>query len=113
MYYSLGKDAFKKVNKQGRQFSVPGFNLKILKNYKNKTVCRFTIVVSRQIFCRAVQRNLIKRRLRSLVGKRIKRCRSTDFIIFVKPSARHYSYVELKEVVENLLVLGGIIDLKK
>ena len=95
------KKDFQRAYQQGRSFSAPELWMKIFPNHLG--INRVGIVVSRKISRKAVQRNLIKRRLRNLVRHYLPSLPSGYDIVFTaRPGVLEKSYLSLQKTVEGL-----------
>lgn len=71
----------------------------------NPTVTRMTVVVSKQVSKRAVDRNRLKRRLRAHMAKLLPQLKRTvDMVITVQPKGLTATALELRTVLEANLV---------
>ena len=90
------------VLKKGRRFSGKFTTLFCFSNGKN--ISRFGFVVSKKISKKTTRRNLIKRRLRSVVYKSLPKARKGyDYLFLAKPAALNKKYSELENEVLVLL----------
>ncbi|MFA5560186.1 MAG: ribonuclease P protein component [Acholeplasmataceae bacterium] len=75
-------------------------------NNQNKNF-RFAISIGKK-YGSAVERNLMKRRIRMIISNLKDQLDSTlDFVIVVKPIAKTLNYQEIKQYIEELLYKNG------
>lgn len=93
---------FEEVFKNGKTIRGDFLVLKVLKNnFKNS---RFGFVISKKVSNKATIRNKIKRRLRNVILKEIKNIeKSVDIIIIALPKIKEKEFLEIKEMVSNIL----------
>lgn len=102
------KKDFDQIHKKGRFVGENFLAIKFLKN--NLTVSRFGFLVGTKISKKAVQRNLIKRRLRESVRLKLDAINSGyDIVFFTKPEIEGKSYEEINKAVENILEKGNLL----
>jgi len=71
--------------------------------FNNKEKSRFGFIVANTVDKRATVRNLLKRRLRELVAKRLTRFSpAVDGLILAKPAAKNLEFVVLERELESL-----------
>lgn len=101
--YRLTRDKdFSLVYRLGKFFSAREINLKYTPN--RLTVSRFGFVVSTKIAKKANVRNLLKRRLRAIIGAHLKQLApGYDVVIGTRPGAPLLTYDMLVERVDYLL----------
>lgn len=103
------KKDFQRAYRQGRSFSAPGLWMKILPNHLGIT--RVGIVVSRKISRKAVQRNLIKRRLRNIVRLYLPSLLAGyDIVLTARPGILEQSYLSLRKTIENLFQRSQLLQ---
>jgi ribonuclease P protein component len=96
------KNDFDRITKRGKAFSGNFFVMKVLKNNTKET--RFGFVVSRKTLKKAVERNKIKRRLRSILKNKIPETKKGyDVVFFAKKGIEKTEFKKLKETVEEFL----------
>lgn len=98
------KKDFAKVYKKGKGFKQDFLFLKAVENGLDNT--RIGIVVSAKIAKKAVERNLIKRRLREIIRKRIEEIKpGLDIVIItLKGMSRKTSFQAIEEAIDKLLL---------
>jgi ribonuclease P protein component len=73
-----------KVMKTGRAFYSPFLMLKVIAN--NLGLTRFTVIVAKRVSKKAVQRNLVKRRLREIIRLALPKIETgADVVILASP----------------------------
>ncbi|MAF13500.1 MAG: ribonuclease P protein component [Parcubacteria group bacterium] len=92
----LTKDKdIKRVNKAGQSYFSPLFKLKYLAN--DKSLSRFTVVVSNKVSKKAVLRNRLRRQLREIIRLNLKKIKSGhDIIVSVKSQSLGKTYQDLE-----------------
>jgi len=97
----IQRSSFPYILKHGKNFSVPHFTLKTLKNNTNTN--SFSIVISKKVLKNAVDRNSLKRRGYHVIHNTISSLSGgNNGVIFVKKGAHKLSYRNLKEEVLSL-----------
>jgi len=97
-----------KIHKRG----VGAHSLEIVMKYLNNhtKISRFGFIVSTKISKKAVIRNLIKRRMRDVVEKKLVNIKEGYDIIFIaKPKIVDKNYKEIEVRVNNLLNKGKML----
>lgn len=78
-----------------------------------QTHFKYALSIGRK-YGNAVMRNLMKRRLRSIVQINKDNIRNTmQFVIVVKPSSKDLEFQEIKKNVEDLLIRATIMEKKE
>jgi len=104
----ISKDFFEKISKKGKSFHSPIFSVKILEN--NEKISRFSTVVSKKVSKIAPKRNLIKRRVNSVLNNNKNTIKPGFFVVFyVKPGALDQSFDQIKEETLDLLKKSGLL----
>jgi len=99
---------FARLFKSGRFFDGPGIGLKAVA--AGPGVLRLGFAVGVKVAKRAVARNLIKRRLREIVRKRLPSMRTGCHLVFIaKPGAADLEFADLEKAVDILLKKSGVI----
>jgi len=98
------KKDFAKVYKKGKGFKQDFLFLKAVENGLEDT--RIGIVVSSKIAKKAVERNLIKRRLREIIRKRIEEIKPGLDIVLItlKGISKETSFQAIEETIDKLLL---------
>jgi len=101
---------FERVYKQGKGFKQDFLFLKTFEN--NLKNSRIGIVVSKKIANRAVERNLIKRRLREAVKKRLSEMKpGLDIVIAAKQGiSKKTLFQDIEQVLNEILLKTNIIE---
>ena len=103
------KKDFTRVYQQGRSFSTPDIWMKTLPNRLENN--RFGIVVSRKISKKAVERNLIKRRLRVLAKHYLPSLKpGYDIILTARSGILRKSYSELENALIDLFKRSRLLQ---
>lgn len=90
------KKDFDSVFKKGESFKSRSFILKITKNNLGKS--RFGFIVSKKVSKKAVVRNKIKRRLRSIIKQNLKDIKKgMDVVLIILSGIEKKNFTELKE----------------
>lgn len=99
---------FERVFKKGKGFQESFLILRIAKN--NLKDSRFGFIVAKSFSKKAVERNLIKRRLREAVRKRLKDIsRSVDGVFIARPGLEKRKLDEIDKIVERLFKKAKLI----
>lgn len=101
-YRLTGQRNFKLISGDGKALFLKELGIKYLENNLNNS--RFAFVVSTQIDKRAVIRNKIKRRLRSIIYQKLKEIKpGFDVLILTRPGVKNLQFQEIKEKMEEVL----------
>ncbi|MEA3453145.1 MAG: ribonuclease P protein component [Patescibacteria group bacterium] len=95
---------FERAHKEGKGFKQDFLFLKVIENKLENT--RIGIVVSTKIAKKATERNLIKRRIREIMRKRLEEIKpGLDIVIItLKGINKETSFKEIEEVIDKLLL---------
>jgi ribonuclease P protein component len=101
--YKLKKDKdFKRIFRKGKEYQGNFLKIKLLKN--DLQVNRFAIVIGVKISKKAVQRNLIKRRIEETIHANLNNFQNGwDMIILPQREILDKNYQEIKESLMELL----------
>ncbi len=103
------KKDFTRIYQQGRSFATPCLWMKTSPNHLENN--RLGIVVSRKISKKAVERNLIKRRLRALVKQDLSSLKTGyDIILTARSGILRKSYLELENNLISLLKRSQLLQ---
>jgi ribonuclease P protein component len=103
--YRLNSVDFKKVLKNGKRINNNFFSIVYLKSHK--TGC--SVVVGKKVFKKAVNRNLLRRRVKSVLKQNIKLLKNKKIIVFVR---KKVEYDVLKNELQKILLkLNGKSDI--
>lgn len=101
------KDIFSEVFTKGASFNSPSASLKVL---KGQALFLFTVVVSGKVSKKAVDRNLLKRRVRYIIRKHRSEFQTNiNLIVFLKPEANKQDFKQLETNILSLLKQAKII----
>lgn len=104
----ISKGYFEEINKNGKGLSSPFLSIKYLKN--NQKISLFASVVSKKVSKISPKRNLIKRRVNSVINNHKNAIKQGFFIVFyIKPGALDRSFGQIKEESLNLLKKSGLL----
>jgi len=93
---------FKNVFKNGKTSENQFFRVKFLKNQKKFS--RFGFIISAKLLRKAVQRNVLKRRLRAICRSLLKDSKSNfDIVIWPKKNSTSLDYRDLANYLYDLL----------
>ena len=96
------KKDFEKVTKRGKKIEIDFLVLKFLRN--SLDVTRIGFVVSQKVSKKAFLRNKIKRRLREIIKINLLNLEpGYDLIFFTKKGIIEKSFLEIKDVIEQIL----------
>lgn len=97
------KADFDRVWKQGQSFFLKELGVK--KSLNGLPNSRFGFVVSTKVSKLAVTRNLLKRRLRSIIAENVELILpGLDIVVFVRPGAPKLNFDELRGLLENIFI---------
>ncbi len=107
--YRLSKKTdFDRVFKMGRRVMSPYFGLRYLKNDLEHS--RISVVVSNKVSKKAVERNRLKRQVRSIIEQSLPNFKAHyDLIINVMSQALNQDYQVLNQALLKLLTKNKII----
>ncbi|OQX00983.1 ribonuclease P protein component [Candidatus Parcubacteria bacterium A4] len=115
--HRLKKKEFESVFKKGRGIRSDILYLKLLENDSDDNKIGF--VVSKKVSNKAVARNKIKRRLRDIVGRKLKNKdgflaikRGVDIILTARPGIEKKSFLEIKSAMEDIFSKARISEKK-
>ncbi|PIS13411.1 MAG: ribonuclease P protein component [Candidatus Tagabacteria bacterium CG09_land_8_20_14_0_10_41_14] len=98
-------DSFKKSRK--RTFSSANFNLSLAGSFNS---IRFAIVVSSSVAKKAVERNKLKRRIRSVVSDNIEKIKNGFVVvIYAKEGAGDLTFQDIKKQINSLFKKSNIL----
>lgn len=99
--HRINRKLFEEVVKKGKSFFSPYLSLKIAPTIENQS--RFAFVVSSKVSKKAVERNKIKRRARSIVQKNLSKIKKQiNAIIFFKKGAEKMTFQELEKEINDI-----------
>jgi len=101
---------FERVYKQGKGFKQDFLFLKTVEN--NLENSRIGIVVSKKIASKAVERNLIKRRLREAVKKRLPEMKQGLDIVIVAQAGinKRTLFQDIEQILNKILLKANITE---
>lgn len=101
---------FKQIFKYGKISESEFLRIKFFKNSKKYT--RFGFIVSNKFAPKAVERNLFKRRLRSISYSLLKNIKpGFDIAIWPKTALKKSDYKELSDNFKNLLIKNDLLSI--
>lgn len=107
----INKDSFKKLFKSGKTIKSDFFILKIL--YTDSKLSKFSIVVPISVEKKAVKRNKLKRRGRSILAKNIGNIKKgLELAIFVKKESKDLKFADFERELVSLLEKFRLLDKK-
>lgn len=99
---------FKDVFENGNFFSSEYIAVRVKRN--NTKTSRFGFIVGNKVSKKSTKRNLIKRRLREIVRRRLKNViPGLDVVIIVKPEILNKNFKEINENIDILFKKAKII----
>lgn len=111
-YRLLKKKDFENVFEKGKFINDKFLYFKIIQN--NQENSRFGIIVSKKITKKAVNRNKIKKRIRSIIKKNIPFIKKgIDLIIIPKKEINEKSFIQIQESISQLLIKAKIMTINK
>ena len=103
---------FNRIHKFGNFTGEKFLAIKIQKN--NSDISRFGFLVGIKISKKAVERNLVKRRLRESVKSKLNIIKSGyDIVFFTKPEIAEKNFKEIDETVSSVLIKAKLFDIDK
>jgi len=108
----IGRQKFPLVFQAGRLWSTPVLSLRIARCPINGTqkLTSFSFIVSHKVAIRAVDRNLLKRRVRAIVRELLPKIKDNyDCLLFFKKGATNLSYWKLKNIIQEIFTRTSII----
>ena len=110
-HYSLKKnEAIKRVLDQRQNVRDRHFSIHQRKNHEISHF-RFAISIPKK-YGNAVERNLMRRRLRMIIAEQ-PIVKSVDFFVIVSPNAKTLTYAMIKTTFVELLLKAKLIEVKK
>ncbi|MFH2063354.1 MAG: ribonuclease P protein component [bacterium] len=104
----LTKKDFSRLFSKGRIFHGRGLSAKVAPNGLQLT--RFGLVISTKVSKRAVARNKVRRRLRSIVGRMLPEIRTgLDVAILARKEVLDMTFKEIDDSVVHLLEKSGLV----
>jgi ribonuclease P protein component len=104
----ISKGFFEEINKNGKGLSSPFLSIKYLKN--DQKISLFAAVVSKKVSKISPKRNLIKRRVNSVVNNHKSLIKPGFFVVFyIKPGALDRSFDQIKGETLDLLKKSGLL----
>lgn len=101
------KKDFERVFENSKSFKDKGLIFRASKN--NLKLVRFGFVVSQKVSKKATERNKIRRRLASILSKKINELKTgTDLVLIGLPEIKNKSFLEIKKIIENALIKLGL-----
>ena len=98
---------FDRVFKRGRKFKEDFLSLRAIKNNFQKS--RFGFIVSQKVSKKAVLRNKIKRRLRTIVETKMPKIKEgLDIVLIANPGLEKKDFWELEEIIDNIFKRSGL-----
>ncbi|PIR96663.1 MAG: ribonuclease P protein component [Candidatus Doudnabacteria bacterium CG10_big_fil_rev_8_21_14_0_10_41_10] len=99
------------VLRRGRRLTSSFMNLNVLNNHTK--VSRFGFIVSKKVAAKPIKRNLIKRRMRNIIGKHKKNLLTGFDCLFVtKPPIKLVDYQDTEKELLGLLERAGQVKKK-
>lgn len=106
--HQLKAKDFRQVLKEGKSFREDVLLLKIKKNNLRKN--RIGFLISKRISKKAVLRNKIKRRLKTVVEQRIKNfLKGLDLVFIGFPGIEKKKIAEIEKLVEKIFIKAKIL----
>ena len=105
-----GDAVFKRLARIGRPFFGTSLTFRITPQGTDRSLpTRFAFVVSTKVSKKAVERNLLRRRLREIVRKDLSRLKSgLDILIIAKPQAKDLSFQALEQEAHVLFTKSNL-----
>jgi ribonuclease P protein component len=101
------KTDIERVFKKGKGFKEDFLLLKAVKN--SLGLSRFGFVVSQKVSKKAVLRNKIRRRLKEILGAKLKRIKNDyDCLLIVLPGLENKDFWEMEYIINKLFIKGNL-----
>ncbi|MBI4363477.1 MAG: ribonuclease P protein component [Candidatus Doudnabacteria bacterium] len=97
---------FSKLRFPGPSYSSPFLRIRVGRSHQNNP--RFGFIVPKKTISRVVDRNLIKRRLKSIIAQSLEYFRPVDILIFPSQQAVKIQFRQLEEQALRLFKKAGI-----
>jgi len=97
-YRLIGSRLFDKIHKQ-KSVKSSFFVIKSLVNRFSNP--RFSLIISKKVSPKSVERNLLKKRLSEIIRSIIFTIKNFDIIIMVSPEAKKLSFEELSQEIKK------------
>ncbi|MDP2856326.1 MAG: ribonuclease P protein component [bacterium] len=97
---SLQRD-FNSVFKKGLVSSSTSLTVKYLEN--DKKIFRLAVIINKKVAKKATGRNLLRRRLKEIIGKHSSQLIGWDIILIAKPELAKKDFTQLTETLEKIL----------
>ena len=115
--YGIRRKHFIETMRGGNEISTPVFLVKYKKNSKIETTFKYSVVVSKKVANKAVNRNNFRRRVRHAINEVIKNNLSKlqiyTVIFFIKSDIKKINYDDLKinvrKVFDRITSLNAVI----
>jgi ribonuclease P protein component len=88
--------------KKSRTLVSPNFRIRWL-SVKNQNTPRFGFIIPKKVVKKVTDRNVIKRRVKAILGKHIKNIKPYDILFFPKPGSIKIRFKDLEEELLSLL----------
>lgn len=99
---------FDAVFKQGKTASLPQITIKYIKNSLNH--CRLAEIISKKTAKKAVQRNLLRRRIKEIIRtKYLNKMDNWDIVVIPKAELVEKNFAELQETIRLILEKAKLI----
>lgn len=107
-YRLTAEKDYARIFAKGRPFSGRGLGMKVVRN--GMETSRFGFVVSTKVAKRAVVRNLIKRRMREIVRKRIASViGGIDVVLMARSESVKMTFADIERTIGELFAKSGIL----
>ncbi|HEC33030.1 MAG TPA: ribonuclease P protein component [Candidatus Kaiserbacteria bacterium] len=100
--YRLRRGKKQKSAPNGRFFSSDTVSISMSSTTNNSSNSKFTVVVSKKIIKTAVARNLLKRRVYSVISHHLFNIKPGVYMVYIKKEAKSATYKKLKEDIGNV-----------
>lgn len=107
----INRSSFNNIYTQGKGAYSPFLGIKAYSPYDGNAIINCTVVVSSKVYKKAVDRNKIKRLIKSIIldlKNEIKP--KTAIIVLIKPEIKKKSVIEIRETLYNLLNQIGFLN---
>lgn len=93
--------------RSSRTYQIPDIRIRVLPS-PNQNSPRFGFIVPKKILPKVTDRNIVKRRIKAILGKHAVRIKSVDVLFFPTSKVLKYKFSDLEEAVIQLFKRANI-----